>query len=149
MCMTDDGEQWTLFRSGQRRAAKDHRCCECGRTIASGEHYAYATGLIDDTWLSYRTCVQCEAACGWLRIVCGGWVYGLTEEDLVNHVTGDERDLRSRPLTRLVRWMKADWRTRSGDLRSVEDVRSVVTDAVDAYRVQFETAVGRQPRMSS
>ena len=45
----------------QRRvkARKAHRCCECGDTIAPGEHYECTTGIWEDTWDTFCTCETC------------------------------------------------------------------------------------------
>lgn len=141
MCMLDDGEGWTLFREEKRRAVKDHRCYECDRTITKGERYSYSTGLFEGYWSTHRLCAHCDQASRWLGVACGGFLYGAVEMDLAEHVVGDEDYLRSAPLTRLVRWMRAGWRDREGTLRPVEDVRAVTDRAIDAYRKQYAKAV--------
>lgn len=143
MCMYDDSGGWRVFREATRRAAKDHKCGECGRIIAKGEEHRYATGLTYDwdSWESYRQCLHCVAASQWLLVACSGYMFNAIEEDLAEHVVGEESYLRSAPLTRLVRWMRADWRDRAGNLRPVEAVREVTAAAVAAYRAQYATAV--------
>lgn len=142
MCMWDDGgEMWELTRRETRRARKEHRCGECGRTIGKGETYEYLTGLIYGHWDTERTCEQCIAAARWLTVVCEGWLYQGVQQDLGEHVVGHESYLRTAPLTRLYRWMLADWRNRAGDLRPVEDVRAVASAAIEAYERQL-TASG-------
>lgn len=133
MCMYGEDE-WDVFHSTERRAAKDHRCVECGRSIARGERYTYASGLFDGHWSTYRTCAQCEAAKGWLVAVCSGYFFEMTVEDLRNHVDGDEWYERSAPLVRLVRWQAYDWYDRHGNLRAVEDVKALVRRAIESSR---------------
>lgn len=143
MCMVDEGDGWAVFRSVERRAAKDHRCDECYRTIGKGERYEYVTGLCNgwDYWTTVRTCAHCVEAKRWLVVACGGYLYEGTKDDLGEHVDGYESELRSAPLTRLVRWQRAEWLTRAGDLRPVEDVKAVTDRAIAKYREQYAKAV--------
>jgi hypothetical protein len=141
MCMYDDDWPAKVYRQQERRAAKDHRCAECNRTITKGERYHYVAAIWEDTWDTFRTCLQCRQVMRWLEVVCEGWMHGAIQEDLFEHVTGYESELRTRPLTRLARWMRADWLDGSGEVRSVESVRAVATEAIEAYRRQFAKAV--------
>lgn len=141
MCMTGDEDYWQFFDSKDPIARKEHTCSECGRTIHKGETYNRAGGMTEYGFDWYKTCIHCQAASHWLQVVCHGWVFGGREEDLLDHVAGDERELRSRPLTRLVRWMRADWADREGNLRPVDDVTALTVEAVDAYRRQYAQAV--------
>lgn len=134
MCMYGGDDEWDVFNSCERRAAKDHRCGECGRTIVKGERYAWAKGLFDGHWSTYRTCLQCEAAKQWLLAVCSGYFFEMTTEDLRNHVDGDEWYERSPALVRLVRWQVYDWYDRHGNLRAVEDVKELTRRAIEASR---------------
>jgi hypothetical protein len=54
------------------RARKEHHCCECRRTIASGEVYQKVVGKSDGDFWDVITCAQCAE----IRkaFVCGGWV---------------------------------------------------------------------------
>jgi glutaredoxin len=141
MCMVDDADSWEFFHSETRKAAKDHKCYECNRVIAKGEQHEYAGGRIDGHFYKSRTCVHCVEAKRWLVVVCRGYLFGAVEEDLLDHVVGDESELRSRPLTRLVRWMQKDWHKPTGELRPVEDVSAITDEAIAAYRVMFDKAV--------
>lgn len=134
MCMYGGDDEWDVFNTEERRAAKDHRCGECGRIIVKGESYTYAKGLFDGHWSTYRTCAQCEEAKGWLVAVCSGYFFEMTTEDLRNHVDGDEWYERSPALVRLVRWQAYDWYDRHGNLREVDDVKALVTRAIEASR---------------
>lgn len=44
------------------RAAKDHKCCECGKLIMEGTEYWYYTAVYRhvNKWLAFKTCVMCE-----------------------------------------------------------------------------------------
>lgn len=41
-------------------ARKNHKCCECGREIASGETYERTAGKWDSNFYVFKTCEQCE-----------------------------------------------------------------------------------------
>lgn len=41
-------------------ARKQHKCCECGKTIAPGEKYLRETGKWDDI-KTFKTCTDCES----------------------------------------------------------------------------------------
>jgi len=60
MCGCDDNAP-SAYREQDRRAAKAHRCCECGQTIAQGDHYKYISGVWDHQPASYKTCWPCVA----------------------------------------------------------------------------------------
>jgi hypothetical protein len=44
----------------QRRARKQHKCCECRRPIMPGEKYEECSGIWDGEPNRYRTCSRCE-----------------------------------------------------------------------------------------
>ena len=142
MCMYGDDEYWHWYTEYHPKARKEHRCGECSRTIAKGERYWTQGGITDDQEFQWhKTCEHCAAASKWLEVVCDGWIFNARFADLYNHVAGDERYLRSRPLTRLVRWMRADWSDKNGDLRSLDDVETLTDEAIAAYRAEYDRAV--------
>lgn len=47
------------YRSVMRKAAKPHKCCECGFTIKIGDRYQYVTGLCEGSWFDCHTCKDC------------------------------------------------------------------------------------------
>jgi hypothetical protein len=132
--MMGDDDYWDFYNEFTPKARKEHRCGECGRTITKGETYWTQGGLYEGEFVWNKTCAHCTVAAQWLETVCGDWIFGARQEDLTEHVIGHEKYLRTRPLTRLVRWMRSDWRDREGHLRPVEDVQQLTNDAITAYR---------------
>jgi len=41
------------------KARKEHKCCECHRTIKPGEHYQRVTGVWDHDPNTFKTCTEC------------------------------------------------------------------------------------------
>ena len=142
MCMIGDTEPWEFHAEKDRRARKPHRCGECNRTIEPGETYRYGSGKCDGWFSQWKTCQQCLQATRWLNRVCDGYLIGCVQEDLMHHIRGQEEgELSSAPLVRLVRWMAADWKDRTGRLRAEEEVEALVVKALAAYRVMYDRAV--------
>ena len=67
----------------KRVAHKQHRCCECRRTIQPGEQYTHATGKWEGEWSTYKRCSHCEAVWKALddRLPCYCWYWGGVYED--------------------------------------------------------------------
>lgn len=113
MCMFDGDSYWKFDRYKVRRAAKAHRCDECGRTIERGERYEFFTGLAEeDYWYTNHTCIHCLGAREWLRIECSGWLFEAVFEDLQEHFD-EQPDLH---LGRMLVGMRRKWRRRDGSL---------------------------------
>lgn len=55
----DDGEGPSFYSTTRPRAGKEHRCCECGETIAKGTVHELCSGKWDGSFGSYRTCLSC------------------------------------------------------------------------------------------
>lgn len=115
MCMYDDCEQSQLLREDDRKARKEHRCCECARVIFVGETYHLDVTMYDGRLSTYKTCAHCMVARKWLSEECGGWIYTAVEEDIGEHV----RELRRNDLARLYVSMRRNWRTFRGKLMLV------------------------------
>lgn len=49
-----------VFSTTARKAAKQHKCCECGKTIETGEQYQYSSGIWDSRPYSYKQCINCH-----------------------------------------------------------------------------------------
>ena len=59
MCFDYD---WTPVASTESwpRARKEHRCCECGGSIAVGEQYQLSSQLADgEGWRTFKLCEAC------------------------------------------------------------------------------------------
>ena len=54
-----DFEPSTVWREEERKAAKDHRCSDCGGVIAKGERYLNAASLYDGHWSGAKRCADC------------------------------------------------------------------------------------------
>lgn len=143
MCMYGDDDYWEFYTEFRPRARTEHTCDECSRVIGKGERYHTQGGKHEGGFLWYKTCAHCTVASEWLLEACDGWVFTRREEDFRSHVVGDEKELRSRPLTRLYRWMRDDWCDSGGALRPVEAVRLLTNEAIVAYQRQFAVAVTR------
>lgn len=109
MCRIEGCDPWNFFHDEIRKAAKPHRCCECGRTIAKGEQYTHSVGKMDDRMSTYRQCQHCVVAAHWLQVTCSGWLFEGILEELVEHWE-EEPDLRSWTLGRLIVGMRRQWR---------------------------------------
>ncbi len=62
-------ESRLIFRRDEEPTArKEHKCCECGKTIKTGEKYSYFVGLWGDDYYygcgdqfnTFKTCLECE-----------------------------------------------------------------------------------------
>jgi hypothetical protein len=127
--MIDEAHGWDVFRSQERTARKDHICGECGRPIAKGERYHWATGLADGRWDTFRMCGQCHASSRWLLDVCGGWLYHGVREELLDHWMEDYL-YRSLSFGRVVIWSGRSWKRPDGSRVPVETVKTWVRDAL-------------------
>lgn len=136
MCMVGDDDFWEFYNEFHPKAKIEHRCGECRRTIAKGEHYWTQGGKHEGSFVWHKTCEHCTIAAHWLEYVCDGWIFEARLEDFGSHVIGDERYIRSAPLTRLYRWMRAGWLDREGNLRSPESVKAVTDLAIQRYKEQ-------------
>lgn len=68
----DCGPEWSADR--RVRAAKPHRCCECGEAIATGDVHEVVVGRWDGEFNTYRTCAACVEVRA--AFCCGGWIFG-------------------------------------------------------------------------
>ena len=124
MCMYDEDEDSPqVHRNAVRRAAKPHKCCECGRRIAVGEIYRYDFQVYDGFAGSWHTCAHCRVAQEWLVRECGGYLIEGTWEDIAEHVR-EYAALRF-PLGRLMVRRRANWLDREGHLVPVPPVPKV------------------------
>lgn len=59
MCDCDVGNAPSCFRAVQRKARKQHRCVECGKSILAGALYEYTSGIWDGAPSDFKTCLRC------------------------------------------------------------------------------------------
>lgn len=50
----------TVFNVLERKAKKQHNCCECDRQINKGDRYFVLQGLWDGRWSNYKQCPTCH-----------------------------------------------------------------------------------------
>lgn len=125
MCRIEDCDPWEFFHNEVRKAAKEHACVECGRTISKGETYTYSVGKMDDRMSSYKQCEHCLAAAQWLQVACGGWLFEGVLEELREH-WDEEPELRSPVLMNLIRGINRKWEGGSAPVPDVEKVKASV-----------------------
>ena len=74
MCMTDDGETYSVYHEREVRARKAHDCNECGRVIAVGETYRHdIRGFMRTRGNINKVCAHCTIAAKWLMENCHGY----------------------------------------------------------------------------
>lgn len=117
MCMIDDCDRLMILADYDLKARTEHRCVECGRTIQRGETYKRETYKDDNGSIgTYKTCAHCLVVREWLSEECGGWVYTMTDEDLVEHCNGYGHPI---SVYRLAVGQRRSWHTRKGALMPV------------------------------
>lgn len=85
----DDGPSFSFGKT--LTARKEHRCCECKRTIRPGEKYQRDGGLWDGVFTVYKTCYDCLTVRN--TFFKGGWVYEMIWSDLMEYISGCDGDL--------------------------------------------------------
>lgn len=110
MCRIDDGELCDIWREAERRAAKEHKCTECGRQIAKGERYLRIEGLYDGSWTTMRVCAHCRVGADWLRAECGGF----TLDGVIDEVREHAEEYRRASLWKIVVGSSRKWRRFDG-----------------------------------
>lgn len=58
-CSCDEAERFDILSQKTVRARKQHRCCECHRTIEPGEHYENIRGVCCGEMVIMKTCPFC------------------------------------------------------------------------------------------
>lgn len=49
----------SAFQAVDRKARKEHKCCECGIKIMPGTVYRYSSGVWDGQGRSFKQCLNC------------------------------------------------------------------------------------------
>lgn len=61
-------EEPSAFIQHERKARKEHQCCECKKTIEKGETYVVSSGIWDGTPDRFKQCSLCAMIfeqCAW------------------------------------------------------------------------------------
>lgn len=85
MCVDYDGG-CEFIQEKMVKARKEHRCCECHRTIQPGESYEKTVGNWEGAFSVFKTCAHCVAAREWIMDTCGGFMYCGLDEELKEHL---------------------------------------------------------------
>lgn len=62
-CDWDDAELPECHVHEERKAAKEHRCCECRGVIKKGERYHVHSGIWEGRPERFKRCADCESFC--------------------------------------------------------------------------------------
>ena len=82
---TDYGEPLPEFHKAKiQMAKKNHKCCECKRTILPFEKYEYVSGMWEGDFLIFKTCIDCLDIRK--EFFCDGWLYEGMKEALWEHL---------------------------------------------------------------
>ena len=89
----DDYDHPDFYRSEDRKAIKQHKCCECGKEISVGEIYEHAAGKWDGVFECFKTCSVCLD----LRSVffCNGFEFTFLREKLWEHILDSDGQISS------------------------------------------------------
>lgn len=124
MCMIDDADYCSVYRSKDIKAArKEHKCTECGRVIRIGESYLYTFLVYDGVAEHYDVCQHCHVATDWLNRNCHGFLFHGVYEDIAQHTEG----VFALGLRRLLYGMSRQWKRR-GILMPLPKAPSAVLD---------------------
>lgn len=80
-----------LLSHGWRKARKEHKCSECGRTINPGESYYFESFCFDGEMQSHKTCQDCLSVRS--SFFGNGYVYGRIWSDLQDHIGNCRGDI--------------------------------------------------------
>lgn len=78
-----------VFEVENRRARKEHKCCECDDPIAIGSLHEFIKMLYDNTWSTYRMCLLCSEIGN--HFACGGRILETLWSDLEDNFFPDMR----------------------------------------------------------
>jgi hypothetical protein len=111
MCNVDY-DRPDFYVQDQRRARREHKCGECGRTIAKGEFYVRSSGKWDGLCNSFKHCEHCAVLAAWLERECGGYMHGGIIEDIGEHLSEYRVPAVGFSLARLYVMAGRDWKRR-------------------------------------
>lgn len=89
-----DADPCTVYRAELRKAAKLHRCDECGAPIATGDKYENVFGVTGDGTFTARTCANCLDVREWVKahVPCLCWFHNSLHNDLREAVEAFEHE---------------------------------------------------------
>jgi hypothetical protein len=73
MCECEVDEPPKVFERRLRLSRGDYHCCECAKSIPRGAWYEDASGLWDESWNYFRTCLRCVARREAFHAIEGCW----------------------------------------------------------------------------
>lgn len=79
-CYCDYDYSPSMYSETWHKARKEHKCCECKRTIHPGEDYQRVSGVWDGEFSTYKTCERCADLREALAAVSCPTFRGLQEE---------------------------------------------------------------------
>ena len=59
-CSYDSSESPEVIDTSYPKARKEHKCCECGSTIAPGDVYERVWGVWESEMETFKTCIPCS-----------------------------------------------------------------------------------------
>lgn len=66
------------------RAAKEHKCCECGVIIKKGDQFTYHNIFYEDTIANYCMCLDCRSIV--LHFFKDGWIFKNVWDSLSDYI---------------------------------------------------------------
>lgn len=99
-----------VLESATPTARTEHRCNNCGRTIAPGETYHRQSNVYEDRAYTWKSCQHCEATAQLLDLYSWADDYGVGPDNFVNHDPETWAEARL-----CVLWRK-QWRRKDGTL---------------------------------
>ena len=81
--MDEDGRA-TMLTEKIVTARIQHKCCECGVDIVSGDKYFKEVGVYEESFLRYKTCMDCVSIRD--AFFCDGWIWTTMWDSIKDHV---------------------------------------------------------------
>jgi len=101
-CVTVDVDSQAEFHAAEhRRAGKEHKCSECGRTIGIREEYEHVSGMWDGDFSRFKTCLDCLSIRN--AFFCDGFNFEMLRDDLWEHVWDTQGEIPEDCISRLTR----------------------------------------------
>jgi hypothetical protein len=88
MSCSCDYEAPEFYARHERTARKEHRCCECGKTITPGDAYTVAAGKWEGYFDTFKTCERCSGLQDAMRDMGYCMQHGGLAEDYSHYLEG-------------------------------------------------------------